>query len=326
MALDGIPGCEILLFGGRNYPHPQQRPAWDVYDMAVLLKLRDGQVIARLDYAGCELDQQVSKSFKAATIRGDHAYTCTNTEVVKIDLRTLTIVERHTHRLFNDLHHVTQVGDHFFVASTGTDSVLEFDHQFELVHRYPVAGDEILARFGADADFRAIPNSKPHLAHPNFVEAWDGEIWVTNFDKGRVESLQSDRHHVVSEHRIHDGIPALDRIWFTAVNGTVIKLDPKTGAVESTELASMTRTDRLLGWCRGIVPFSDTDVLVGFSKLRETKARENLKWIGNKFLKQNFALSLPTRIARYDLARGTETWRLELENHGMDAVFSIHVL
>lgn len=318
---------EILLFGGRNHPHPQQRPAWNQFETALVFRMRDGEIVERLEYEGSAIDREVGLSvcFKAATIEGDRAYTCTNTEVLEIDLRRFRIVERHTHRGFNDLHHVTRVGDRFFVAGTGTDSVFEYTEAFELVRRYAVAGDEIIARHGEDADYRRIPNTKPHAAHPNFVAAWDGEVWVTNFAQCRVESLTSQRRYTISENRIHDGVPALGKVWFTAVNGEVIKLDPKTGATERFDLTPMTQANRLLGWCRGIAPYSETDVLVGFSKLRETKFRENLKWIGNKLLGQNFILSLPTRIARYDLARGAETWRFDLDQHGMDAVFSIHV-
>lgn len=319
------PKGEILLFGGRNHPNPQGRPESEWFEQAVMLKLRDGRIVGRVEYSGPE-DQQINVNpcFRAATIVGQHAWTCTGTEILKIDLERMAISERHTHRLFNDCHHIAVVGDHYFVASTGTDSVIELDASFQLVRRYPIAGDEVLSRYGAESDFRKIRNTKPHSAHPNFVQGWADDVWVTNFQYGRVEALKSQRRHVLSEHRVHDGAPAFDRIWFTAVNGTVIRLDPRDGKLDSVELAPMTRTDRSLGWCRGIAPLGAEDVLVGFSKLRETKARENLKWLGNKLLKQNFVISLPTRVARYDLARGVETWRFDLDEHGMDAVFSIH--
>lgn len=319
---------EILVFGGRNHANPQARPESEWFEQAVLLRIRDGKVVGRLEYAGPPEDESINVNpcFRAATVVGTHAWTCTGTEIMKIDLERMAIVERRSHRLFNDCHHVAVVGDHYYVASTGTDSVIELGPDFELVRRYPIADDEILGRYGADSDFRKIRNTKPHAVHPNYVQAWGGEVWATNFQYGRVQSLTSERRHVVSEHRIHDGEPAFDRIWFTAVNGTVIQLDPRAGSRVAADLAPMTRTDRLLGWCRGIAPISTTEVIVGFSKLRETKARENLKWLGNKLLNQDFKLSLATRVARYDLARRTETWRFELHEHGMDAVFSIHAL
>ncbi len=318
---------EILVFGGRNHPNPHQRPAWDRYDLCVLLKLRasDGGVIDRLEYPGWALDREVgvSRTFRAATIVGDLAYTCTGTEVVKIDLRTFKIAETSTHRYFNDLHQVNLIDGRLYVAATGVDSVLEFDDKFELVRRIPVGTDAVLARFGPDSDYRRIPYTKPHEAHPNFVERWDGEMWVTNWEAGRVQSLTSTRRYYVADHRIHDGIPAFGRIWFTSVNGAVVKMQPDTGSIETFELAAMTPTDRALGWCRGIAPVGENEVYVGFSKLRETKLRENLKWLGNKILKQGFALSEPTHIARYDLARRTRVWHADLDVHGMNAVFSI---
>jgi len=318
---------EILLFGGRNHRFPQQRPAWDLFEAALLVKIRDGEIVQKLEYEGSALDREVGidTCFRAATVLGDHAYACTSTEVLKIDLRSFRITEHLSHPLFNDVHHVAVVNGHFFVTSTGIDSVVELDERFQLIRRYPVAKDEIIERFGADADYRRIPSTKPHAAHPNFVETWAGDVWVTNFQTGEVESLTSSRKYPLSENRVHDGVPALGRVWFTEVSGKVIELDPETGTTTSFDLTPMTGAERALGWCRGIAPVSRTDAIVGFSRLRETKVRENLKWLGNKLLGQSFVVSLPTRIARYDLARRAETWRFDLEEHGMNAVFSIHV-
>ena len=321
---------DVLLFGGRNYDGAHARPVWHQFETAVALRLSEhGALVDRLEYGGGEIENEVglSRCFKAATVTGDHAYACTNTEVLTIDVHTLAIVEHRTHRLFNDVHHVNRIGDRYFVASTGIDSVLELDERFELVKRYPVANDEILERYGHETDYRRVTNTKPHAAHPNYVEAWDGEVWVSNFGKCRVESLTSSRRYELSEFRIHDGVPAHGRIWFTSVDGKIITLEPTTGAQRAFDLMAMSPpSDRASGWCRGLAPITEDDVLVGFTKLRETKARENLKWLGNKLFGQNFALSRPTRIARYDLTRGRETWKLELEKCGMDAVFSIHIL
>ncbi|MCX5745636.1 MAG: hypothetical protein NT062_24435 [Proteobacteria bacterium] len=293
---------DLLVFGGRSHANPQQRPAWDRYEAAIILKIRNGAVVNRFEYPGWPLDREVgvSISFRAASVVGDFAYIPTGTQIVKFDIRTWKLVETYTNRFLNDVHHVTKIG----------------------------TIDEVVKRFGgADADFRKIPSTKPHNAHPNFVAAWDGEIWVTNWEAGRVESLQSDRRYHVSEHRIHDGIPAFGSVWFTAVNGAVIKMSPSDGTIVTHELDGMkgsgSRGDKKLGWCRSIHPLGETDVLVGFSKLRETKLRDNLKWLGSKLLNKDFAVSEPTMIARYDLARKTETWRFDLDEHEMHAVFSI---
>ena len=140
---------EFLLFGGRNYEHPQRRPIWHQFQTAVLLRMRDdGEVLQRLEYHGGAIEREVglSRCFKAGTVIGDQAYACTNTEILTIDLHRFAIVEHHTNRLFNDLHHVNRIADRFFVASTGIDSVLDLDASCELVKRYPIANEEILER------------------------------------------------------------------------------------------------------------------------------------------------------------------------------------
>jgi len=319
---------DLLVFGGKCHPNPQQRPAWDLYESAVLLRIRDRRVVDRLEYRGWELDREVGLSvcFRAAAIAGNFAYTCTSTQVLKIDLERFAVVDAYTHRYFNDLHHVVPVDDRFYVAATGIDSVLEFDERFELRHRYPIANDEILALHGPDADYRRIPTTKPHHAHPNYVGSWGGEVWVTNFEAGRAQTLANTRQIPLSENRIHDGVQARGRVWFTAVNGEVITVSEDGRDRRTFNLTPMTRADRLMGWCRGIAATGDDEAVVGFSKLRETKLRENLKWLGNKLLNQSFALSEPTRIACYDLARGVESWRVELEEHDCNAVFSINLL
>jgi hypothetical protein len=320
--------AEMLLFGGRLHRSSRARTEWSYCEAAVALRVHGDRVTDRIVYDGIPLVHEIGidAGFKAASISGDFVYACTSVEVLKLELRTLRIVDRYTHPLLNDVHHVLRAGDHLFVASTGIDSVLELDEKFQLVQRYAVAGDQIIAKYGEQTDFRRIPSTKPHHAHPNFVAAWDDELWVTNFQSGRVQTLKSERYHPISPNRIHDGVPAHGKIWFTAVNGEVIELDPVTGHCDTFELVPMTNASRALGWCRGIGVPRPRDVLVAFTRLRETKIRENLKWLGNKLLNQNFVVSLPTHVARYDLARRTETWRFETEDHDLNTIFSVHLL
>ena len=55
--------------------------------MPISADASDGDVVGRLEYAGGPIDSEVglSRCFKAATVIGDHAYACTNTEIVKIE-------------------------------------------------------------------------------------------------------------------------------------------------------------------------------------------------------------------------------------------------
>ena len=57
---------------------------------------------------------------------------------------------------------------------------------------------------------------------------------------------------------------------------------------------------------------------VGFSRLRATTTRENVAWV-----KGGFRKSLATHVARYDLEKRTLEQRIELEDHNLNAVFSI---
>lgn len=65
--------------------------------------------------------------------------------------------------------------------------------------------------------------------------------------------------------------------------------------------------------------------VVGFSRLRPTKLRENLRWIKHRFGARATPGNLPARIVLFDLEREAIEWEFNIENHGMNAVFSIHV-
>lgn len=75
-----------------------------------------------------------------------------------------------------------------------------------------------------------------------------------------------------------------------------------------------------LGWCRGIKVLDDDKVVVGFTRIRPTlkKAPD-----GNRVWEGQYGV-LPTRIACYDLKKGKLLWEQQLEDHGMNAIYSIH--
>ncbi len=190
---------ELLIFGARNYANPAKQPAWNLYEAALMLKVQGrSQSVDRLEYPGSEIEREVGISvcFKAATIEGDHAYTCTSTELLDVDLSTLRILNRTTHRWFNDLHHVAKIDNAFYVADTGADSVLEFDAGWSFVRRHVIGDDALVKKHGEDTDYRRIPTTKPHFVHPNYVAAWDGRVWVTNHEGGCVQTLTGSPHVV----------------------------------------------------------------------------------------------------------------------------------
>lgn len=322
---------DILVFGGRNHPNVSRQPRWSLFDAAVLLRIRGSKVVDRLEYHGSESDRRLGLAacFKAGCVVGNSAYACTNTEILKIDLDRFEIVQSWSNRLFNDLHHVAAIGDRFWVAATGIDSILELDRDFALVRRHPIGTDEVLTRFGPDSDYREIVDTKPHEMHPNFVARWGGGTWVSNvLDEGgarAVREIGSSRTIPISDVFIHDGVPAFGQVWFTAVKGHVVKLDEASGEASAFDLTIRGKGRSPLGWCRGIAPVDRDRAFVGFTKLRSTLQRENVSWVKVRAAAIKNSLTLPTLISLYDFRERRELWKMPLSGHGIDAIFSIHL-
>ena len=67
----------------------------------------------------------------------------------------------------------------------------------------------------------------------------------------------------------------------------------------------------------------DNQVIVGFSRLRPTRPQMGLHLLKSSIGASRTGLPRPTRLACYDLENGSLEWELNLEKHGMNAVFSI---
>jgi hypothetical protein len=63
---------------------------------------------------------------------------------------------------------------------------------------------------------------------------------------------------------------------------------------------------------------------VGFTRLRYTRLRQNLSWVRHGFRTTEHHRGLPTRVALYDLERPAKLREIDLEDAGVNAVFSIH--
>jgi hypothetical protein len=102
------------------------------------------------------------------------------------------------------------------------------------------------------------------------------------------------------------------------VDGKVVVADKATLRIrEVIDLARMHPREMLLGWTRGIHVDGDR-VWVGFSRIRPTKARENVGWVLRGFRKD-----FGTHIGCYDLKAGKCIKQILLEDDGLGAVFSI---
>jgi hypothetical protein len=257
--------------------------------------------------------------FKTGSVDEDTLYLCTQTEVLIYRLPNLERIGRISLPCFNDLHHVRPApGGRLLVANTGLDMVLLLEPDGTVVHAWNVLGADPWSRFSPDLDYRAV-DTKPHAAHPNHVFFVGEDIWATRFHQRDAVCLtRADRRIALDVGLPHDGVLHEGRLYFTTVNGYVLIADAVSLRIEETiDLNAIHGPDVQLGWCRGVF-IRDGQIWIGFSRLRSTKFRENVKWVV-----QGFRTVLPTRIARYDLVTRQCVSEINLELHGLNAVYGI---
>jgi hypothetical protein len=324
----------IWIVGGEQrvlFYRPQE---WAQYKRALVVKLENGRLERVLQYESppehCP-DEMPSQVFKAATIEGDRAYLCTQTEVLVCDFPSFAIRRVISHPCFNDLHHVAPAPDgRLFVAVTGLDAVAELAPGGELLRLVSVLGGSPWDRFSPTVDYRKVATTKPHHAHPNYVFFLDGQPWVTRFQQRDAVPLDGSANgrppFEVGIQGIHDGHLVDGVLYFTTVDGCVVRFDVATGEKTALDLNTLRQPDddRPLGWCRGVLPAGGNRAWVGFSRIRYTTLRRNLSWIRHGFRESEDHRQHPTRIALYDLARPALLDEVDLEPVDMGAVFSIH--
>ena len=224
------------------------------------------------------------------------------------------------------MHHVLPWEDRLLVASSGLDMVIAFDAGLRAVEFLPVLDEPAWSRFSPLVDYRRVQTTKPHRSHPNFLFTLDGEPWVTRAHQMDAVCLRDHSKRIdIGVALVHDGIVVGDYVFFTAVTGHIAIAHARTYKVECViDLAEISGTDIPLGWSRGLL-VEGNHAWVGFSRLRPTKLYENLRWWKRQLTARGDEPTavLPTRIARYDLARRELLDEIELEGVGLGAVFSI---
>ncbi len=272
-------------------------------------------------------DPEANIVFKAGSLDGDRLHVCTQTEILSYALPGFEQVGYATHPWLNDVHHVCRNdAGNFLAANTGLDMVMELTPAGELVRYWSALADEDpWDRFDKDIDYRKVVTTKPHHAHPNYVFMSDGGLWVSRFVQKDAVCLDDMARVIpIGIEKVHDGNIFGGRVWFTAVDGHVVVANAATGAVETVhDLNAMTDTTKTLGWCRGLHVLDEERVVVGFSRIRPSRFKENVQWIKFQIGKRESAGKLPTRIACYHLGEGRVEWEVDLEKHGLNAVFSI---
>jgi len=324
----------IYAIGGQQKKLGHNQTAWHAHGKGVIVKInaRTGIVQTCLEYVTppelCP-DKDPSILFKAGTIIEDTLYACTTTEVLIYKLPAFEQIGFVSLPCFNDVHHVYPTPEgNLLVAVTGLDMVVETTPQGEVLQEWNVLGQDPWERFDPAVDYRKVLTTKPHHSHPNFVFQVGDDIWVTRFEqKDAICLTQPDRHIDIGVERLHDGIVYGSKVYFTAVDGHIIVANLENEQVENivnlNDIAN--EKNRALGWCRSLYVIDEDHVIVGFSRLRPTKFRENLRWVRRQ-LGDKVTGNAPTRISLFNLKQKKLIWEYSLEEAGINAIFSVHVV
>jgi hypothetical protein len=320
---------ELVVVGGRQRGRRALRAgsgSWYKYERALALRVdtTTGSVQIEHEYVSppeVTADEEPAILYKQGTMTDGRLYQTTQTEVIVYRYPEWEVEHYISLPRFNDVHHVrpTATGT-LLVVNTGLDQVVELDVDGTVLREWNVEHNDPWHRHDPSVDYRRVSSTKPYDAHPNHVFTIGDEVWATRFKHMDAVSLDDPARRIaIGAERVHDGAVVGDRIYFTAVDGHVAIVDADTlQIVEIVDLRDIDTDTPLLGWCRGVA-FEGDHIWVGFSRLRPTKARENVAWVKDGFKRQ-----VGTHIARYDLAKRSLEQRIDLEPQGLNAVFSIY--
>jgi hypothetical protein len=297
---------DFLVTGGvQHEPHLFQHETI-LHKEAVALtvdwrKKNHNRVFAYKPDDGVCYKADTSVFFKTASIYKDKLYLCTNTRIFIIDIQQFKLLEVYSSASFNDLHHLIFFDNKIAVVSTGLDMVVLIDIESKEESYLHVFDEYPWERLSKDIDYRNVRSTKPHLCHPNHLFQIDHQLWVTRFEQCDAICLsdRSKRMEIGLNNGIHDGTVHGDYVYFTSVDGMIAVVNKNTLELERVlDLNKIENGESPLGWCRGLY-VSKNRAYVGFSKLRLTKTKKNLKWIKHKF---KYKEPLPTRICEYDMS------------------------
>jgi outer membrane protein assembly factor BamB len=325
---------KFYIVGGRQRRRGEWVDEWRRYDRGVIAELDSdtGATVVLKEYESpadaCPLDEDPAILYKAATLEDGVLYACTQTEVMAYEVPSFRELWYVSLPCFNDVHHVRPTADGtVLVVSTGLDLVVEVTTKGEIVNEWNVLGQDTWERFSRTVDYRKVLTTKPHESHPNYVFENDNEYWATRLEKRDAVCLTGDGRIAVGREPLHDGLVRDGKIYFTTVNGHILEYDARSlELVRDTDLNEFCALDdqTVSGWCRGIEVLGPDLFVVGFSRVRETAFRKNLRWVKARALGDERIDSQPTRVAAFDLGAGELVWEHGLEDVGLNAVFSVH--
>ncbi|NVK54887.1 MAG: GNAT family N-acetyltransferase [Alteromonadaceae bacterium] len=301
---------ELIVTGGtlNSSDKPQ-------YNKALAIKLTisaNGALteLQRLCYQSGPPEQSPTTNiiFKSGHLQGSNLYVTTETEVLEIDINTMSILNHYTNKRFNDLHHVLPLKGALYIANTGLDSVEILDTATGDSQQIPIVNGAI-ARTTNSEDWRSLSTTKPHLAHPNFCFLLNDEVWVTRCDFMDAVCISDPAKRLfIGDGLVHDGVATDKFIYFTTVNGRIKVFDKKTLTLTS-EVDLTIIAPQWKGWFRGITPIASGQVLVGMSQTRNSKRLSSP-------IQQSALLLVDVFTAQV-----IQSW--PLGTFGLDAVFSV---
>ena len=325
---------KYLILGGRQHARAAERDEWFRYEaaIAVVLDISTGDAECVFEHVSPDAARPGPESavlFKAGTIHEGNLFACTQTEVIQYDLPSFEQINYWSLPCFNDVHHVTpaESGD-LLIASTGLDAIVRLSREGKVIDIADVLGEQTWELFDPEKDYRKVPTTKPHRAHPNFVFECGGETFATRFNQKDAISLSSGKRFGPFPAPPHDGISTEESVFFTTIDGRVIEADASSREIRNiVDLREIAGEDpRPLGWCRGVCPIENDRVLVGFSRIRKTRLRQNLQWIAARTPLGVRHARRPARVSVLDLRRNEIEAEFNLEETGLSAIFSIHSL
>jgi len=240
--------------------------------------------------------------FTCSSLVKNKLYLCTETEIFIYSYPELNLLQSASYPFFQNIHHITPVSSGIAVASTGLDLVVILDKDsLQPIEFINSLGKDPWHRFPKGKDMRKVNSTKPHESHPNFIFELNGEPWASRFNQRDAVCLYDLTKRIdISVERIHDGHLIGDYIYFTAVDGRIVIANSKTYKIEEIiNLNEMEDDNSPLGWCRGLAIDGDI-AYVGFSRLRQTSIKENVRWILNFVGKDN---DKDTHIVAYDMKK-----------------------
>lgn len=322
----------IYVVGGQERPKGHKRDEWNRYRAGIILgvDMPSGTVRQFVEYISPPevVPDNPSILFKSGTLADNVLHVCTQTELLAYEVPSFTLTNYVSLPCFNDLHFVrpTKQGD-LLAVSTGLDLVVQVSADGTVQREWSVIDeDPWQSRFSRETDYRKVATTKPHRAHPNAVFLLNDDIWATRFEQRDAVCLTTPGGIMhVGGNGPHDGVVRDGSVWFTTVNGFIVEVQAQPPYTARTiDLNEINKNDKALGWCRGLEFVDDEHVLVGFTRLRPSKIKANLKWVAHRFGVHENSGVMPTRIALYNVRSRQLCWEIGLEETGLNTVFSVH--